>query len=140
VPELPEGQEFPLDGTRILLAEDGPDNQRLICFLLKKAGAMVEVAGNGRLCLECVAQANERDEPFDVILMDMQMPEMDGYEATRELRNGDYHGPILALTAHAMPDDRQKCIDAGCGQFLTKPIDRTQLIEKCRHLATTTVE
>jgi PAS domain S-box-containing protein len=139
VPELPE-EEFPLDGTRILLAEDGPDNQRLICFLLKKAGAIVELAGNGRLCLECVAQANERDEPFDVILMDMQMPEMDGYEATRQLRNGDYAGPILALTAHAMSDDRQKCMDAGCSEFLTKPVDRTQLIEKCRHLATATVE
>lgn len=138
--EPAEERELPLEGMRVLLVEDGPDNQRLFCFLLKKAGADVEVAGNGRICLERVADANERNEPFDVILMDMQMPEMDGYQATRHLRDSDHKGPILALTAHAMPDDRQKCIDAGCSEFLTKPIDRAQLIEICRHTVATTVE
>ena len=118
----------PLQGLKLLLVEDGPDNQRLISFLLKRAGAEVEIADNGEIGRDCALKATAEGCPFDVILTDMQMPVMDGYTATSQLRAKNYTGPIIALTAHAMKGDREKCLDAGCDDFATKPVDRVQLI------------
>jgi signal transduction histidine kinase/CheY-like chemotaxis protein/HPt (histidine-containing phosphotransfer) domain-containing protein len=109
---------------RVLLAEDGKDNQRFISAMLRKAGVNVVLARNGRVAVE-----KALSESFDLILMDMQMPELDGYAATSQLRARGYSPPIIALTAHAMAEDRAKCIQAGCTDYLKKPIDRKLLIE-----------
>lgn len=114
---------------RVLLLEDGADNQRLISFLLRKAGATVEIAENGKIGLDRALEAEAAGEPFDVILTDMQMPVMDGYTATRKLREHGYDRPIIALTAHAMTDDSLKCVDAGCDDFASKPVNRQKLLE-----------
>lgn len=127
-------EEKPLEGARVLLVEDGPDNQRMISFILKKSGALVSLAENGQIAID-MATNSKGEALFDVILMDMQMPVMDGYEATQTLRSANYTGPIIALTAHAMTGDRQKCISAGCNEFVSKPIDRAKLIETVASLA-----
>ncbi len=115
-------------GTRVLLAEDGPDNQRLITHFLKKAGAEVTLAEHGQAAVDAARDAQQCGYPFDVILMDIQMPVMDGIEATRLLRRNGYGGAIVALTAHAMPRDREKSVQAGCSDYVSKPIDRRLLL------------
>lgn len=115
----------------VLLAEDGPDNQRLIAFLLRKAGAVVDVADNGRIALEKIEAASAAGRQYDLILTDMEMPELDGYTLAATLRNGGCTTPIVALTAHAMVMDRQKCLDAGCDDYIPKPIEKHNLQRRC---------
>jgi len=125
--EKQAGLDVRIDG-RVLLAEDGPDNRRLISFILRKAGADVTVAENGQVALDLALTARDEGSPFEIILMDMQMPVLDGYGATRKLREAGYSGHIIALTANAMAEDRRKCLNAGCDEFATKPIDRSKLL------------
>jgi signal transduction histidine kinase/DNA-binding response OmpR family regulator len=107
---------------RILLAEDNMVNQKLATLMLTKAGYTVEVVGNGRLALETFTKT---PDGFDLILMDVQMPEMDGLEATRQIRQKGFTDvPIVAMTANAMVGDREKCIKSGMDDYITKPIKR----------------
>jgi len=134
---LEAGAGSKLNGMRILLAEDGPDNQRLISHVLRKAGAHVRIVENGRLAVESLTVDGTLDgellvpPPVDLLLSDMQMPEMDGYAATRLLRAKGCSLPIVALTANAMTGDADKCIQAGCDEYETKPIDKDKLIATC---------
>jgi two-component system, sensor histidine kinase and response regulator len=114
---------MPPETLKILLVEDNRLNQMVACGLLEKRGHQVEVADNGRQALEKLA-----DNGFDLVLMDIQMPEMDGIEATRRIRAGapgiDPLVPVIALTAHAMPGDRQRYLKAGMDAYIPKPIEK----------------
>ncbi|MHA7814561.1 MAG: CHASE domain-containing protein [Phycisphaerales bacterium] len=104
-----------------LLAEDGTDNQRLIAHMLRKIGYEIEIVSNGQ---EAIDRYREGGDRFDVILMDMQMPVLDGYSAARRLRELGCELPIIALTAHALQGSRAECLEAGCDEYVAKPIER----------------
>ncbi len=112
-----------LESCRVLVVDDGSTNRKLITLMLERGGAKVRVAENGQVAVD---MASHHD--FDVILMDMQMPVLDGYSATRQLREQGFSGPIIALTAHAMKGDREKCELAGCSGYLSKPINIDELM------------
>jgi CheY-like chemotaxis protein/HPt (histidine-containing phosphotransfer) domain-containing protein len=115
----PHKQLPPLD---VLLVEDGETNRKLVTLLLERAGAKVSTAENGEIGCRLAGERN-----FDVILMDMQMPVLDGYSAARRLRDAGSTVPIIALTANAMAADRDRCLEAGCTDYLSKPINTEQL-------------
>jgi signal transduction histidine kinase/AmiR/NasT family two-component response regulator len=119
-----------LAGIRVLLAEDTVDNQHLIRYHLTKAGAEVLVVGDGRAAMQCAMTAGA-----DVVLMDMQMPEMDGYEATRRLREAGYSGPIVALTANDTDEDRARSLASGCDDLASKPLRVAELTALIRRMA-----
>lgn len=123
-------RDFDLKGKKILLVEDSPDNQLLIKTFLQESGVLVDTANDG---IEGVRKALEHE--FDMILMDVQMPHMDGFEATNTLRQKGFRRPIVAVTAHAMVDECERCIEAGCNGYLTKPVSRAELIRTVYELA-----
>jgi CheY-like chemotaxis protein len=123
----PDARQLPSQAgpsLRVLVAEDNPVNQRIALKMLERLGHDAAVAVNGREALE-----RARVECFDLILMDCQMPEMDGYQAARELRQRGGAPPIVALTANALEGDKQRCLDAGMDDYLPKPIDLKALAE-----------
>lgn len=112
-----------LGDAKILVVDDASDNRLLVSHFLKKAGAITEFATNGQEALD-KALGND----YQLVLMDIQMPVMDGYSATRELRKQGYKKPIIALTAHALKEDRELSLNVGCDDYITKPIDRISLL------------
>lgn len=127
----PDQAMLNLKGVRVLFVDDAPDNRELVVRMLGLVEAEVELACNG---VEGVEKGLSGD--FNVILMDIQMPEMDGYEATIRLRNHGFKNPILAVTAHTRRENLEHCLKVGCDDFVCKPINRTLLIQKIKeHLA-----
>ena len=124
---------------KILLAEDNLVNQKVAVRFLEKRGHTVVVAESGRQALDAW-----RKQPFDLILMDVQMPEMDGFEATALIReqekSGAKHVPIIAMTAHAMVGDRERCLAAGMDDYVSKPINTTDLFAAIERLMPTSFE
>jgi signal transduction histidine kinase/DNA-binding NarL/FixJ family response regulator len=114
---------------RVLLAEDGVENRDVIVLHLRRAGCQVTAVEDGRQAFDVACRAWRTGDSFDVILMDMQMPVMDGYDAASRLRAEGYGGVIIALTAHAMKEDRERCLGVGCDEYVPKPIDVPALLE-----------
>jgi signal transduction histidine kinase/DNA-binding response OmpR family regulator len=131
-PPSDPAEPAPSLAARVLLAEDTPDIQRLFAHYLRQAGVSVEIASDGIVACERALAAMADGHPFDVILMDMQMPDLDGEHATMQLRAAGYTGAIVALTAHAMQSERDRCLQAGCDDFLSKPVDPPALLEALR--------
>ena len=123
-----------LDGLKILVVDDSPDNQDLFKLLLTKAGAQIELAQNGQVGVDLALS-----DSFDVVLMDVQMPVMDGHQATRILRERGYKVPIIALTAHAMVEERERAARSGFTDFLSKPVGRDALIDMVSRFSTATL-
>lgn len=120
----PAGADFSkLSGLKVLVVDDSSENRQIISVYLTKHGAVIDFAENG-----IVAYRKALESSFDVVLMDIQMPEMDGYTATQKLREAGYAKPIIALTAHAMSEVRMKCLNVGCTDYLSKPIRRDELL------------
>jgi signal transduction histidine kinase/AmiR/NasT family two-component response regulator len=127
-----EGNYLSLEGHNILVVDDSADNRFLVTRMLTKAGAQVVTAGNGIDGIEKASKYN-----FSAILMDIQMPGLDGIQTTAELRKRGYTQPIIALTACALVEERQRCIEAGCDSHLAKPITRDVLVAKIKDVCRT---
>jgi CheY-like chemotaxis protein/HPt (histidine-containing phosphotransfer) domain-containing protein len=121
-------QIIQLPAKPVLVVDDGEANRRLIELVLGRAGAVVTSVENGLEAIKALA-----DQDFDLILMDMQMPVLDGYSATRRIRSAGLKTPVIALTGNAMKGDREKCFDAGCDDFLSKPVDIDKLLQRAAH-------
>lgn len=135
--DMPEQQtEWP-ESTRVLLVEDNEINQLVALSVLKNLGLTADVANNGYEAIDALNEAAD-DQPYSAVIMDCQMPEMDGYEATMKIRAGEAGSqavsvPIIAMTANAMQGDREKCMEVGMNDYLTKPIEADSVLEKCKY-------
>jgi CheY-like chemotaxis protein len=121
---------------RILVADDNEANRRLISLRLRTAGADVVTAGDGQEAIDRTNQAAEERRPFDAVIIDMQMPVVDGYDAVRQLRARGFTKPIVAVTAYAMSEDREECLAIGCDDFISKPIEWERFLAKLNGLMT----
>jgi CheY-like chemotaxis protein len=132
VSDQPSQSKTPQHNIRILVAEDNPTNQKLALHLLKRFGFTADTVGDGSQALEALSI-----KPYDLVLMDVQMPGMDGFETTRAIRNPcstarNHAVPIIAMTAHAMKGDREKCLEAGMNDYIAKPIEPDILLQTIR--------
>lgn len=136
VASKPVGPLIDLRGASVLVVEDGPDNQRLLEHILTRAGARVTLAANGVAGLSAMGlfAGPSAALSFDLIISDIQMPEMDGHEFVRRLRAAGVKTPVLALTAHAMAGEASRALESGCDRFAAKPIDRATLLALCYEL------
>ncbi len=125
----PSANAFVKLNRRILLAEDDPDSQRWIAFQLRKTGARVTIAENGQIAFVVTLTEERAGRGFALILMEMQMTVMDGYEATQRLRKANCTTPIIAMIDNAMSGDGQKFIHAGGDDYISKPIEPNRLLE-----------
>jgi len=132
--EPPSSRETAMPGprlhARILLAEDHDANRQVTTLRLNSIGAEVVPARNGKEALERVRDAAEQGRPFDAVIMDLEMPVLDGYEAVRQLRGGGFTSPIIAVTAYAMSKDRDECLRLGCDDHISKPIEWDRFFRK----------
>ena len=131
----PTGSDSPSSGPRILLAEDEPDHQLILSHMLREVGADVITVENGQSAVDRALQAQGEGNPFDLILMDIRLPVMNGYLATRQLREAGYRLPIVAVTANAMMGDREKFIEVGGDDYLTKPLTASALVDLVKRWA-----
>ncbi|MBC7753291.1 MAG: response regulator, partial [Moraxellaceae bacterium] len=118
-----------LENKKILVVEDSQDNQEIFKFFLSAAGAFPEISSDGEDAVKKVLS-----DDYDLILMDIQLPKMDGLEATRRIRNSGYHKPIIALTAHSSVEEKSNCFKAGCVGLITKPVTQMALINKIKNI------
>jgi len=124
-----------LDGLSVLFVDDRRDARFVVDHILRDAGADVTLRTNGLEAVELMSGAGQDQAAFDVVVMDVSMPVMDGLSATREIRKIGSRVPILALTAGVMEEDRAECLDAGCDSYLGKPIDGARLVDLIHQLA-----
>jgi PAS domain S-box-containing protein len=147
LPKVRESREPPAAATntggppprlhaRILVADDNQANRQLIGLRLRRAGADVVMARDGQEALDRTQEALEESRPFDAVIIDMQMPILDGYDAVRELRARGFSRPIVAVTAYAMSEDRDECLGLGCDEFISKPIEWDRFLAKLTGLLT----
>lgn len=125
----PPADKYRLTG-KILVVDDVEENRTLMEYYLKRAGAQVTLAEDGKAALESL----RGNHGYSLVLMDMQMPEVDGYTAVRSLRDQGFMTPIIAVTAHTLTGDREKCLLSGCDEYVAKPINPDTLLEKCETL------